>query len=181
MTRSGLIKTVMAFGVAGVLAAGSVPAIAGTPGPSQEPGASQPAPPAGRRGPGRPFMRMHRGFGGPISLPLRQLDLTDAQREQVRSILQGYRTELQASAQRVLAAERAQHEAVTTVPYDESTIRAAAGELAAARTDAALVHAKIHSTVWAVLTPEQQAKATELKAKREERMKQRQERRRTRR
>jgi Spy/CpxP family protein refolding chaperone len=37
----------------------------------------------------------------------------------------------------------------------------------------AILQARIHSEVWALLTPEQQAKAKELKAQRETRMKER--------
>jgi Spy/CpxP family protein refolding chaperone len=42
-------------------------------------------------------------------------------------------------------------------------------EVAAVDADAAVLRAKVHSEVWALLTPEQQQKARELKAQRVER------------
>jgi len=151
------------------------------------------APPARheRRGPGGPggpgdAGRFGRGgFGGPMAI-LRQLDLTEDQRAQVRQVMDSHRDELRASGERVMAAHRAQNDAVTAAQFDEQAVRAKAAELAAAEADAAVLRAKVHSEVFAVLTPEQQAKAAELKAQREaraqqfrERMKQRQPRRAT--
>ena len=51
-------------------------------------------------------------------------------------------------------------------------MRTKAAELAAVEADAAVLHAKVHSEVFAVLTPEQQAKAAELKAQRQARVQQ---------
>ena len=82
------------------------------------------------------------------------------------------------------AAHQAQRDAVTAAQFDEQAVRAKAAELATAEADAAVLRAKVHSEVFAVLTPEQQAKAAELEAQREaraqqfrERVKQRQPRR----
>ena len=91
------------------------------------------------------------GFGGPMAL-LRQLDLTDEQR---------------AIGERVMAAHRAQEDAVTAPQFDEQVIRTKSAELAAVEADAAVLQAKVHSEVFALLTPEQQAKAAELKAQRQ--------------
>lgn len=132
--------------------------------------AGQPAPQLRQRhpGPGGPFGL----FGGPMGpmLPLGQLDLTEAQQEQVRTIMQSHGNELRATAEQLNAAHRAQHDAVTAVPFDEGTVREKASALAAIQSDAAVLHPRVHSEVWAVLTPEQQAKATEIRAAREKRM-----------
>jgi protein CpxP len=106
------------------------------------------------------------GFGGPMAL-LRQLDLTDEQRTQVRQVMEGHRDELRAIGERVMAAHRAQEDAVTAPQFDEQVIRTKAAELAAVEADAAVLQAKVHSEVFALLTPEQQAKAAELKAQRQ--------------
>jgi protein CpxP len=133
--------------------------------------------PEGRRG-GRGF-----GFGGPgrAGFPLRQLDLTDAQEQQVREVMQRHREDMQAAGKRLHEAHEAQRAAVETVPFNESTIRSTSQALATAQTDMALLRARIHTDVWNLLTPEQQAKAKELKANREARMKERLERRQQRR
>jgi Spy/CpxP family protein refolding chaperone len=66
---------------------------------------------------------------------------------------------------------------VESVPVNEALIRSTSQALATAQTDMALLQARIHNDVWSLLTPDQQAKAKELKAKRAERGKQRRERR----
>jgi protein CpxP len=116
---------------------------------------------------------------------LRGLDLTDAQRTQVRQVVEGRREELRVVGERLAAARRAQHDAVTAATLDEGTVRAKTAELAEVMADAAVLRARLHSEVFAVLTPEQQAKAAELKAQRQsrrdqmrERMRQRMEQRR---
>jgi Spy/CpxP family protein refolding chaperone len=124
----------------------------------------------------------HRRFGGPFGraaaagLPLRALDLTEEQRTQVKGIYDQHRDELQKAAERVRAAFKAQQDAVSAIPADESAIRAKSSELAAAQADAAVLRARIHSAVYQVLTPEQQQKAQQLRSQREQRMKEARER-----
>ena len=184
MMRRSLVGMFGAAAVAAVMATGFVHAQTqdgtGATAPQHErrgPGGS-----GGHAGPGR-FGRG--GFGSPMAM-LRQLDLTDDQRTQVRQVMESHRDELRAVGERVRAAQRAQRDAVASTQFDEQAVRTKAAELAAAEADAAVLRAKVHSEVFAVLTPEQQAKAAELKAQREaraqqfrERMKQRQQRRAT--
>ena len=181
MMRRSLAGMFGAAAVAAVVTTGFVHA-------QTQDGAGAPAPRHERRGPGGPggpggFGRG--GFGGPLGM-LRQLDLTDDQRAQVRQVMDSHRDELRAVGERVMAAHRAQRDVVTSAQFDEQAVRAKAAELAAAEADAAVLRAKVHSEVFAVLTPEQQAKAAELEAQREaraqqfrERVKQRQPRRAT--
>jgi len=123
-----------------------------------------------RGGPGGP--------GGPGGGPLgflgpgaRELNLTDAQREQIRTAVQAHQDEMKAIQERVAAARRALDSAVTGDAFDENAIRAAAGELAAAEADGAVLRARVHQAAFAVLTPEQKQKAKELKLQMEQRMK----------
>ena len=113
-----------------------------------------------RGGPGGP--------GGP-GFPLRQLDLTDAQREQVKAIFDSHKDEFQAIGERLKTARQAQRAAIETQPLDEATIRAKSSDLAAVEADAAVLRAKVHAAVFQVLTPEQQEKAKTLQAEREKR------------
>jgi protein CpxP len=123
------------------------------------------------------------GFGGPGrgGFPLAQLGLTEAQREQVRDVMQRHRGEMREVGERLRAAHDAQRNAVETVPVNEGLIRSTSQAMATAQTDMALLRARIHNEVWNLLTPEQQAKAKELKAQREIRAKERLERRQQRR
>jgi Spy/CpxP family protein refolding chaperone len=114
-----------------------------------------------------------RGFSG---LALRGLDLTDAQREQVRGIVSARRAEFRALGDRLRAAHEAQRLAVTRIPVDENEIRARVSELAAVQADAAVLRARVHEQVFQVLTPEQQTKAKSLAAERDKRRAERQER-----
>ena len=123
--------------------------------------------------------RRHGLFGGGRAgfAGLAQLDLTDAQREQVRDVLQRHRGEMQEAGKRLHAAHQAQRDAIEATPVNEGLIRSTAQALANAQTDMALVQARIHSDVWSLLTPEQQEKAKQLKSSRAARVKQRVERR----
>lgn len=122
------------------------------------------------QGPGGPGGVMRRGPGGPgAGLPLRGLDLTDTQREQVRVAIDAHKTEFEALATRMRAARKTLNEAVTADTFNEATVRQKAIDVAAAEADGAVLRAKAHSEVWALLTPEQQQKARDLRASREAR------------
>lgn len=56
-----------------------------------------------RRGPGGPGGR---GFGGPAGMELRGLDLTDAQRDQIRDIMQRYQEQIRTDVMLVLTPEQ---------------------------------------------------------------------------
>lgn len=125
----------------------------------------------GRRGAG--IGRMAPGVHG---LPLRQLELTDAQREQVRGIVSARSADFKAIGERLRTAREAQHAAVTRVPVDENEVRARVGEAAAIEAEAAVLRARVHEQIYQVLTPEQQQKAKTLQAERQKRRAERQER-----
>jgi periplasmic protein CpxP/Spy len=143
---------VLALSVSGVLVTATLAA-------HQEPGED---------GGQRRFGHMHRGFGG-FGLALRQLDLTDAQREQVQSIFEQNRDEIRAAGEKLRTARRALYDAASAGSVDEAAIRTAAEALANAEAEAAINHARVHAQVWQILTPEQQAKAKELRQQREQR------------
>ncbi|MCA1583208.1 MAG: Spy/CpxP family protein refolding chaperone [Acidobacteria bacterium] len=121
------------------------------------------------------------GLGGPRhgmnllrEIGIRHLDLTDAQEEQVRTVVQGHRDELTQIGARLRTANMALNDAVTASTFDESTIRARSAEVAAVQADAAVLKGRVHGEVWNILTPEQQQKAAELRAKVAARFQQRQ-------
>jgi len=109
------------------------------------------------------------GFGGAPGLEmLRQLDLTDAQRQQVKAIFEQHKAEFQPIRERIHTALEAQRTAAEATPPDDAAIRAKATDVAAAEADLAVTLAHVRAEVFAVLTPDQQAKALQLKQQREQ-------------
>lgn len=115
-----------------------------------------------------------RGFGpGGPGLALNELNLTDAQREQVREIRGRYREQIQTLSQRLGDLTAKQRQAIETVPVNETLITSATQDMTQAEVEVAIQEARINADIWSVLTPEQQAKATKLRAERKAQMEQR--------
>jgi len=131
--------------------------------------AQDPAP-AGPRGRGPGFG----GRGGPqAGLALRQLDLTEAQREQVRQLMQQNREQMRSLLDRMRAAQDARRKAVEVVPFNESQVRAAMKDLADVEADLAVAEARLQADVYGLLSADQQQRLVKLRADREARAKQR--------
>ena len=97
-------------------------------------------------------------------LPLRQLDLTDAQRQEVRATLDQNQTILRATGEQLGRAKQALHEVVTGDWVNESEIRARAEALGLAEGDVAVVRADLYVQLWRILTPAQQLRVQEIEA-----------------
>ena len=106
------------------------------------------------------------GALGPI---MRQLDLTDAQRDQLRSIVESHRDEMQALGERARPAHEALEASLSNGTFDEGTIRARSAAVAIVEADMAVVQARVYSEVFQTLTPEQQAQVAKLQAQMRER------------
>jgi Spy/CpxP family protein refolding chaperone len=111
-----------------------------------------------------------------LGLPLRDLNLTEGQREQLRQLTQQHRQQSQPLYQRLQTAQEARQQALETLPVDEGRIRAAEQDLAGARAEVAVAQARLRADVFALLTPDQQTQAQKLRAEREARLKERRER-----
>lgn len=118
------------------------------------------------RGPGA-------GAGPGFDLPLRQLDLTEAQQEQVGQLAQQHRPQMRGLIDQVRKAQEVRRQAIQTLPVDEGRIRAAMQELAAAEAELAVQQARLQSEIFALLTAEQQQRLQQLRAEREARLRQR--------
>jgi periplasmic protein CpxP/Spy len=128
----------------------------------------------GPRG-GGPFGgRGGRGFGpGASGLALTELNLTDTQREQVREIRERFRDQTRQFAERLNAAAEKQRQAIETLPVNETLITSTTQDMTQSQVDIAIQEARLNSEIWSVLTPEQQAQATKLRAERKAQMEQR--------
>lgn len=114
------------------------------------------------------------GVGGPgIGVPLAALNLSDAQREQVRQLTRQHQEQTRTLVERMRTAQAARQQAVETLPVDEGRIRAVMQDLAAVEADLAVERARLRSEIFAILTPGQQAQAQELRAQRQTRMQER--------
>jgi protein CpxP len=128
------------------------------------------------QGPGPDGPRGRFRHFGPVDLPLRALELTDAQRQQVREITEKHRANLQTAGQQLRQAFAAQRAAIEKTPVDQAAIKSASDGLATAHAAMGVERAQIRSEVLSILTPEQQEKLKQLQAERETRMKERQDR-----
>jgi protein CpxP len=142
-------KIVVTAGIVAVMAGGAVAIFAqGAPGRG-----------AGALGPGGPGGR---GFAAGFALG--QLDLSDAQKQQVRDIMQRHRQQSQPVMDRLQQAMQAQRAAINAVPVNEAAVRQAAAALAAVEADMAVDQARMHADIFSILTVEQQEKAKQLEA-----------------
>jgi protein CpxP len=130
-----------------------------------------------RGGPGGRGGRGGDGFGpGALGIPLRQLNLTEAQRTQLEQIREQHRADMQAAMQKLAAARQAQRAAIEAVPTDEATITSLTQDLTQPEVDVAVQTARLNSAIWGVLTDAQKAEVTKLRAERQARAGERRER-----
>jgi periplasmic protein CpxP/Spy len=130
-------------------------------------------------GPGAPGLeRQGRGPRGPrLDVGLRGVQLTDAQREQVRAIVASHRAEFESVRTSLREAHRAFAEGTRGTTVDEATIRSQSTAIANAMAEDAILRAKVRAEVHALLTAEQQQQLKEREATMQKRMQERQQRR----
>jgi protein CpxP len=117
------------------------------------------------------------GFGpGGLGLPLRQLNLTEAQRTQLEQIREQHRADRESAMTKLATARRAQRAAIESVPADEAKITSLTQDLTQAEVDVAIQSARLNTAVWGVLTEAQQAEAKKLRAERQAKASERRER-----
>ena len=155
-------RVLVAAGLVVALVAGGAIAVA----QGQRPGPGFPGGPGGPggRGPGGPGMR-----GGGPGFDLRGIELTDSQREQIRTIMESHKTEFDAAASKLRDAHRAFAEAVEAETADENAIRSASTAIGAAMADEAILRTKVRGDVQNILTAEQQQQLKERRAEMEKR------------
>jgi len=114
----------------------------------------------------RPFNGPRMGRGGPIGPggPMGMfgflgpdLNLTDAQKQQIKSIAESHKAEWQALGERARTAHQGLEATMRGDAVDEGLIRAKSAEVAAVEADMAVAAARARAEIWPILTPEQQA------------------------
>jgi protein CpxP len=127
-----------------------------------------------QHGPGGPGGHRGPGPGGPGGSLLghfaRVLDLTDAQKAQIKQLEDGFRESTKGLHEQLgKAGPGGPFEALNGGTFDEAAVRAAAQARAAVHVELEVAHARFFSQVYAVLTAEQKAKLAELHKQMEER------------
>jgi protein CpxP len=120
-------------------------------------------PPAGRGGgpggPGGPG-----GRGGPLPM-LRSLDLSDAQREQIRTITKQQREADNSPREKLGALQKQLHLAILADSQDTQKIDELKTAISAAAVEELTARIDVETRIAQVLTPEQRAKARDALAK----------------
>ena len=118
------------------------------------------------------------GFGpGGLGIPLRQLNLTEAQRTQLEQIREQHRSDMESAMKKLAAARQSQRTAIESVPVDEAKITSLTQDLTQAEVDVAIQSARLNAAVWGVLTEAQRAEVAKLRAERQSKAGDRRERR----
>lgn len=116
------------------------------------------------------------GPGG-LGLPLRQLNLTEAQQTQMQQIREEHRDEIERARTTLAAARQAQRAAIEKVPADEATITSLTQDMTQAEVDVAIQTARLNTAIWGALTAAQREQLTKLRAERQAKIGERRERR----
>ena len=116
-------------------------------------------------GPGGPRRGGPGGPGGPGGLgPLaRELNLTDAQKAQIKQIEDSFRESTKSLHEQLFKSGGGPLEGLKDGAFDEASVRAAAQARAAIQVELEVAHARMMSQVYALLTAEQKAKLAELR------------------
>ncbi len=128
----------------------------------------------------------HHGHGHPGAMGMmggddarfmdKALDLTDAQKAQVKALHEAQRATMQPIHQQLEAAHKAIEAASSNGNFNEAAIRAIISQNQEAFTQAIVAEAKMKSDFYKILTPEQQAKLKTLHQDMQQHMKERMER-----
>lgn len=114
---------------------------------------------------GHPGMGGQMHGGGPQDMVehiSRELNLTDAQKEQVKAIFEAQRA-VEEERHTKLEELRKQIDAATANgQFDEATVRPLASQQAQLMTDQMIDHLRMHSKLYALLTAEQRTKADQM-------------------
>jgi len=110
------------------------------------------------------FAGRHRGTGpgNRIDRMAKKLNLTEAQKEQVKAILASEREKTEPLRQQLAENRENLRKAIHAQPFDEATVRALAAKQNDTRVELVVSRARARSQIYALLSPEQQESAGKL-------------------
>jgi protein CpxP len=112
-----------------------------------------------------------KGHRGMIGMALMGLDLTDEQKAKVKEIMETTRTSVEPLREQMKANHIKIRDLSTDGTFDQAAVEALANEQGSITAKLIIEKEKAKAQVFAILTDEQKAKAAEMRAKFEERMK----------
>ena len=116
---------------------------------------------------GGPGGRGRGEFGpGGLGIPVRQLNLTEAQQTQMQQIREQHRDEIESARTKLAAARQSQRAAIESVPADEAKITSLTQDMTQAEVDVAIQTARLNTAIWGVLTAVQREQLTKLRGER---------------
>src|SRR6266540_6794412 len=95
----------------------------------------------------------------------RELNLTDAQKEQVKAIFESQRAVAEERHAKLEELHKQIDAATANGQFDEATVRPLASQQAQLMTEEMIDHLRLHSKLYALLTPEQRTKADQMMKK----------------
>ena len=111
------------------------------------------------------------GFGDDmLSHMSDMLDLTQAQQDQAKAIMEKEKPVIQPLMKQLMQAHKDLSNLEDSGTFDEAKVRALAAQNTQAMTELFVQKARIHSELLQILTPDQKTKLAQLKAKHESRM-----------
>jgi periplasmic protein CpxP/Spy len=121
-------------------------------------------------GTSEPKHHPHGGFMGGMELPLRQLNLTDDQKAQVKQIFQAEKPTMKPLMQQQHAAHLQMVQLITSGTFDPAKATAIATQESQAHIQLEVEHAKLASQIYQLLSSDQKAKVADIIAQHQQRM-----------
>jgi Spy/CpxP family protein refolding chaperone len=109
--------------------------------------------------------------GEMMGFPFKQLDVTDAQRAQIKAVMQKEHATMQPLMQQTHTMQQ-QLKQYSEGTYDEAKVQALVAQQAQTLVQLKVEETRIHNEIYQLLTSDQQAKMKEIEASHEERMQQ---------
>jgi protein CpxP len=113
-----------------------------------------------------PQGRRHRRLAARLA---RQLDLTDAQKEQIKAIHEAEKPTIEPLVKQIRAVTRELRTVTSNGQFNETQVRALANQKAQTLAELIVARERVQSKVFAVLTPEQQSKLNQMRERAKER------------
>ena len=95
----------------------------------------------------------------------REINLTDAQKDQIKTIADSHKDEWKAIFDRERTAREALNAAIMAETVNDTLVRQKSAEVAAVEADAAVARAHAHAEVVQILTPEQRTQLKEAQSR----------------
>jgi protein CpxP len=119
-----------------------------------------------------PMHHRHGGFTGGMELPLRQLNLTDDQKAQIKQMFQAERPGMKPLMQQEHAARTQMIQLITSGTFEQAKVAAVAAQESQIHMQMEIEHAKMASQIYQLLTADQKAKVADIIAQHQQRMQQ---------